>query len=96
MCGVFEVSYTAPHTKTLHYKLEFFNNIYFLFFRKIALPITLLLFVVFIVVMKKRGSMKRMIEKFDCSRRTQSGSYNTNKNIIQIDIPTQERGSWGT
>jgi hypothetical protein len=44
----FEVSYTAPHTKTLYYKRGFFNNIYFLFFRKIALPmvIFMLLFVV--------------------------------------------------
>jgi hypothetical protein len=89
MCGVFEVSYTAPHTKTLYYKLGFFKNIYFLFFRKIALPITLLLFVVFIVVMKRRGSMKRLIEKFGGSRITKSGSYNTNKSIIQIDIPTR-------
>jgi hypothetical protein len=39
---------TAPHTKTLYYKRGFFNNIYFLFFRKIALPmvIFMLLFVV--------------------------------------------------
>jgi hypothetical protein len=96
MCGVFEVSYTAPHAKTLYYKRGFFNNIYFLFFRKIALPITLLLFVVFIVVMKRCGSMKRLIEKFGCSRITKSGSYNTNKSIIQIDIPTQGRSSRGT
>jgi hypothetical protein len=100
MCGVFEVSYTAPHTKTLYYKRRFFNNIYFLFFRKIALPITLvifiLLFVVFIVVMKRCGSMKRLKEKFGGSRITKSGSYNTNKSIIQIDIPTQGRSSRGT
>ena len=98
MCGVFEVLYTAPHTKTLYYKLRFFNKIYFLFFRTIALSITLmLLFVVCIVVMKKHGIfLKRLKEKLDGSRRTQSGSYNTNKNIIQIDIPTQGRGSWGT
>jgi hypothetical protein len=95
MCGVFEVSYTAPHTKTLYYKLGFFNNIYFLFFRKIALPITLLLFVVFIVVMKI-CSMKRLKEKLGGRRITKSGSYNTNKSIIQIVIPTQGRSSWGT
>ena len=99
MCGVFEVSYTALHTKT-YYKRGFFNNIIFLFFRKIALPITLvifmLLFVVFIVVMKKHGSMKILKEKFGGSRITKSGSYNTNKSIIQIDIPTQGYSSWGT
>ena len=100
MCGVFEVLYTAPHTKTLYYKHGFFNNIYFLFFRKIALSITLvilmLLFVVFIVVMKRHGSMKRLKEKLGGSRITKLGSYNTNKSIIQIDIPTQGHGSWGT
>ena len=95
MCGVFEVLYTAPHTKTLYYKREFFNNIYFLFFRKIALPITILLLVVFIV-MKKRGSLKRLKEKFGGSRITKSGSYNTNKSIIQIDIATQGHSSWDT
>jgi hypothetical protein len=72
----------------------------FLFFRKIALPITLiifmLLFVVFIVVMKKRGILKRSKEKLGGSRITKSGSYNTNKSIIQIDIPTQGRSSRGT
>jgi hypothetical protein len=95
MCGVFEVSYTAPHTKTLYYKRGSFNNIYFLFFRKIALPIVIftLLFVVCIVVM---NSKRRLIEKFGGSRRTNSGSYNTNKSIIQIVIPTQGRSSWGT
>ena len=94
MCGVFEVSYTAPHTKTLYYKRGSFNNIYFLFFRKIALPIVIfmLLFVVCIVVM---GNVKRLIENFGGSRRTKSGSYNTNKSIIQIDIPTQGRSSRG-
>ena len=98
MCGVFEVSYTAPHTKTLYYKRGFFNNIYLLFFRKIALPITLviLLLVVFIVVMKRCGSIKRLIEKFGGSRITKSSSNNTNKSIIQIDIPTQGRSSRGT
>jgi hypothetical protein len=95
MCAVFEVSYTAPHAKTLYYKCGFFNNIYFLFFRKIALPITLLLFVC-IVVMNTRGNMKRLIEKLGGSRITKSGSYNTNKSIIQIDIPTQGRSSRGT
>ena len=97
MCGVFEVLYTAHHTKTLYYKRGFFNNINFLFFRKIALPITLvifmLLFVVFIVVMKRRGSMKRLIEKLGGSQITKSGSYNRNKSIIQIDIPTQGHSS---
>jgi hypothetical protein len=39
--------------------------------------------------MKRCGSMKRLIEKFDGNRITKSGSYNTNKSIIQIDIPTQ-------
>ena len=100
MCGVFEVSYTAPHTKTLYYKHGFFNNIYFLFFRKIALPITLVIFisllVVLIVVMNRPGSMKRLKENFGGSQITKSGSYNTNKSIIQIDIPTQGRSSWGT
>ena len=97
MCGVFEVLYTAPHIKTLYYKYGFFNNIYFLFFRKIALPITLviLLFVVFIV-MKKRGNLKRLKEKFGGNRIAKSGSYNTNKSIIQIVIPTQGRSSWST
>lgn len=99
MCGVFEVLYTAPHTKT-YYKCGFFNNIYFLFFRKIALPITLVIFmlpfVVFIVVMNRPGSMKRLIEKFGGSQITKSGSYNTNKSIIQIDILTQGHSSWGT
>ena len=56
----------------------------------------ILLLVVFIVVMKRRGSMKRLIEKLGGSRRTKSGSYNTNKSIIQIDIPTQGHSSWGT
>ena len=96
MYGVFEVSHTALHTKTLYYKREFFDNISFLFFRKIALPITILLFVVFIVVMEKRGSLKRLKEKFDGSRITKSGSYNTNKSIIHIDIPIQGRSSQGT
>jgi hypothetical protein len=98
MCGVFEVSYTAPHTKTLYHKRGFFNNIYFLFFKKIALPITLviLLLVVFIVVMKRCDSIKRLIENFGGSRITKSGSNNTNKSIIQIDIPTQGRSSRGT
>jgi hypothetical protein len=97
MCGVFEVSYTAPHTKTLYYKHRFFNNIYFLFFRKIALSITLviLLFVVLIVVMTK-CILKRLKEKLGGSRITKSGSYNTNKSIIQIVIPTQRHSSWGT
>ena len=98
MCGVFEVSYTAHHTKTLYYKRGFFNNIYFVFFRKIALPIVIfmLLFVVCIVVMKKHGSMKRLKVMLGGSRITKSGSYNTNKSIIQIDIPTQGRSSRGT
>ena len=99
MCGVFEVLYTAHHTKTLYYKRGFFNNINFLFFRKIALPITLVIFMLLFVVcivMKRRGSMKRLIEKFGGSQITKSGSYNTNKSIIQIDIPTQGRSSWGT
>lgn len=100
MCGVFGVSYTAPHTKTLYYKRGFFNNIYFLFFRKIALSTTLVIFilllVVFIVVMKRRGSLKRLIEKLGVSRITKSGSYNTNKSIIQIDIATQGHSSWDT
>jgi hypothetical protein len=63
MYGVFEVSHTALHTKTLYYKRGFFDNISFLFFRKIALPITLviLLFVVFIVVMKKRDKLSKNI-----------------------------------
>jgi hypothetical protein len=39
---------------------------------------------------------KRLIEKFGGSQITKSGSYNTNKSIIQIDIPTQGRSSWGT
>jgi hypothetical protein len=97
MCGVFGVSYTAPHTKTLYYKHRFFNNIYFLFFRKIALSITLviLLFVVLIVVMKTR-ILKRLKEKLGGIRITKSGSYNTNKSIIQIVIPTQRHSSWGT
>jgi hypothetical protein len=86
MCGVFEVSYTAPHTKTLYYKRGFFNNIY-LFFRKIALPIVILMLVY---------CCHEKIEKFGCSRITKSGSYNTNKSIIQIDIPTQRRSSRGT
>ena len=98
MCGVFEVSHTALHTKTLYYKRGFFDNISFLFFRKIALPITvvILLFVVFIVVMKKFDSLKRLKEKFGGSRITKSGSYNTNKSIIHIDIPIQGRSSRGT
>ena len=102
MCGVFEVSYTAPHTKTLYYKHRFFNNIYFLFFRKIALPITLVIFIlmfavrVLIVVMKKPGILKRLKEKLGGSRITKSGSYNTNKSIIQIVTPTQGHSSWGT
>ena len=76
---------------------DFSIIIYFLFYRHIAPLITLviLLLVVFIV-MKKRGILKRLKEKFGGSRRTQSGSYNTNKSIIQIVIPTQERSSWGT
>jgi hypothetical protein len=41
-------------------------------------------------------SMKRLIEKFGGSRITKSGSYNRNKSIIQIDIPTQGRSSLGT
>ena len=90
--------YYAPHT--LYYKHGFFNNIYFLFFRTIALLITLVIFissfVVFIVVKKKCGSMKRLIDKIGGSRITKSGSYNTNKSIIQIDIPTQGRSSLGT
>jgi hypothetical protein len=93
MCGVFEVSYTALDTKILYYKCGFLDNISFLFFRKIALPITILLF---IVVMKKRGSLKRLKEKFGGSRITKSGSYNTNKSIIHIDITIQGRSSRGT
>jgi hypothetical protein len=50
-------------------------------------------YVVCIVVM---NSKRRLIEKFGGSRRTNSGSYNTNKSIIQIVIPTQGRSSWGT
>ena len=98
MCGVFEVSYTAPHTKTLYYKRGFFNNISFLFSRFIALAIymviPILLFVVFFVVMKRSGILKRLKKKLGGSRRTKSGSYNTNKSIIQIVIPTQGRSSW--
>jgi uncharacterized membrane protein YqiK len=100
MCRVFEVSYTAPHTKTLYYKRGFFNNISFLFFRIIVLALSLvisiLLFVVLIVVMKRRGILKRLKKKLGGSRITQSGSYNTNKSIIQIVIPTQVHSSWGT
>jgi hypothetical protein len=99
MCGVFEVSYTAPHTKTLYYKRGFFNNISFLFSRFIALAIymviPILLFVVFFVVMKRSGILKRFKKKLGGSRRTKSGSYNTNKSLIQIVIPTQGRSSWG-
>jgi hypothetical protein len=58
--------------------------------------IFILLLVVFIVVMNKRGSMKRLKEKLGGSRITKSGSYNTNKSIIQIDIPIQGRSSRGT
>ena len=93
MCGVFEVSYTAPNTKT-YYQRAFYNNISFLFFRKITLSITIVLslFVVFII---KSGSLKRLREKFGGSRRTKSGSYNTNKSIIRIDISIQGRNSRG-
>ena len=95
MCGVFEVSYTAPHTKTLYYKRGFFNNISFLFSRFIALAIYMVisLFVFFAVM--KTSILKRLKKKLCCSRRTKSGSYNTNKSIIQIVIPTQGCSSWG-
>ena len=82
------VSYTEPHTKTLYYKRGFFNNISFLFFRIIDLAITLvisiLLFVVLIVVTKK---------KLDGSWIAKPDSY---KGIIQIDIPIQGCSSRGT
>jgi hypothetical protein len=98
MCGVFEVSYTAPHTKTLYYKRVFFNNISFLFSRLIALAIymviLILLFVVFFVVMKT-SILKRLKKNIGSRRRIKPGSYNTNKSIIQIVIPTQGRSSWG-
>ena len=94
MCGVFELSYTSSHTKT-YYKRGFYNNISFLFFRTIALSIVLLLFVVFVVIIKS-GSWKSLKEKFGGTRRTKSGSYNTNKSIIRIDIPVQGRSSRGT
>jgi hypothetical protein len=42
------------------------------------------------VFMKRRGSMMKLIEKLGGSQIIKSGSYNTNKSIIQIDIPTQE------
>ena len=98
MYGVFEVSYTAPHTETFYYKRGFFDNISFLFFRKIILPLLLviILFVVFIVVMKKRGTLKRLKEMFCGCRIKKSGSYNTNKSIIHIDIQIQGRSSRGT
>jgi hypothetical protein len=51
---------------------------------------------VLIVVMKKRGILKRLKEKLGGSQITKSGSYNTNKSIIQIVIPTQGHSSWGT
>ena len=97
---VFLRYHTQRFIRKYYIKRGFFNNISFLFFRNIALAITLvisiLLFVVLIVVMKRRGCMKRLIEKFGGSRKTKSGSYNTNKSIIQIDIPTQGHSSWGT
>jgi hypothetical protein len=45
---------------------------------------------------KKPGSLKRLKEKFGGSRIQQSGSYNTNKSIIQIGIPIQGHSSRGT
>jgi hypothetical protein len=98
MCGVFEVSYTAPHTKTLYYKRGFFNNISFSFSRFIVLAINMvgiLLCAVIVVEKKRSGILKRLKNKLVRSRRTNSGSYNTNKGIIQIVIPTQGRSSWG-
>jgi hypothetical protein len=48
--------------------------------------IPFLLFVVFFVVMKRSSILKRLKKKLGSSRRTKSGSYNTNKSIIQIVI----------
>jgi hypothetical protein len=98
MCAVFEVSYTAPHTKTLYFKHRFFNNIYFLFFRNIAISIIpfILLIVVLLIVVMTEPILKRLKEKFGGIQITKSGSYNTNKSIIQIVIPTQRHSSWGT
>ena len=55
--------------------------------------IVISLFVVFFVVMKTSGNLKRLEKRLGGSRRTKSGSYNTNKNIIRIDIPIQGRNS---
>lgn len=46
--------------------------------------------------MKKRGILRRLKEKLGGSQITKSGSYNTNKSIIQIDIPTQRHRNRGT
>jgi uncharacterized membrane protein YqiK len=101
------VEFLRYHTQRLILKHYIINTDFsiifiFLFFRKIALPITLVIFIlmfavrVLIVVMKKRGILKRLKEKLGGNRITKSGSYNTNKSIIQIVIPTQGHSSWGT
>ena len=100
------VEFLRYHTQRLILKHYFINVDFsiifiFLFFRisttlSITLVFCIVLFVVSIVVMTKHGSMMKLKEKLGCSQITKSGSYNTNKSIIQIDIPTQGHSSRGT